>query len=46
MLPTLLVRCGYQVVEIKCMVFTALADSKTIAMHAVEINVFVISPRC
>ena len=44
--PILLVPRGYQVVELKCMVFTGLADSKTIAMHAAEIRVLVISLRC
>lgn len=43
---TLLVPGGYQVVELKCMVFTGLANSKTIAMHAAEICVLVISLRC
>lgn len=33
----LLIPQGYEVVEVKFMVFTGLADSKTIAMHAAEI---------
>lgn len=42
----LLIPQGYQVVELKFMVFTGLADSKTVAMHAAEICVFMILLSC
>lgn len=44
--PMLLIPGGYQVVELKCMVFTGLADSETVATHAAKIHVFVISLGC
>lgn len=41
-LPMLLVPGGYQVVELKCMLFTGLADSQSAATYAAEICAFVI----